>query len=153
MTATVSRTANCRRYAPTIFIADGIIGTLHHHYFSGTPTFVIALGSAFSAFEVVPLVFVGFEAWQNYKVSKTRAWIRAYRWPIYFFVAVAFWNLVGAGLFGFMINPPIALYYMQGLNTTPVHASTALFPHVRHARHLVDQRRALRDGRRERSSP
>jgi nitric oxide reductase subunit B len=42
-------------------------------------------------------------------------------------VAVAFWNLVGAGLFGFLINPPIALYYMQGLNTTPVHAHTALF--------------------------
>ena len=44
-----------------------------------------------------------------------------------FFVGVAFWNLVGAGLFGFLINPPIALYYMQGLNTTPVHAHTALF--------------------------
>ena len=51
----------------------------------------------------------------------------AYKWPIYFFVAVAFWNFVGAGLFGFLINPPIALYYMQGLNTTPVHAHTALF--------------------------
>jgi nitric oxide reductase subunit B len=47
--------------------------------------------------------------------------------PIYFFIAVAFWNLVGAGLFGFLINPPIALYYMQGLNTTPVHGHTALF--------------------------
>ena len=42
-------------------------------------------------------------------------------------MAVAFWNLVGAGLFGFLINPPIALYYMQGLNTTPVHGHTALF--------------------------
>jgi nitric oxide reductase subunit B len=50
-----------------------------------------------------------------------------YRWPIYFFVAVAFWNFVGAGLFGFFINPPVALYYMQGLNTTPVHGHTALF--------------------------
>jgi nitric oxide reductase subunit B len=51
----------------------------------------------------------------------------AYKWPIYFFVAVAFWNFVGAGLFGFMINPPIALYYVQGLNLTPVHGHTALF--------------------------
>jgi nitric oxide reductase subunit B len=50
-----------------------------------------------------------------------------YKWPVTFFVGVAFWNLVGAGLFGFLINPPIALYYMQGLNTTPVHAHTALF--------------------------
>ena len=49
------------------------------------------------------------------------------RGRIYFFVAVAFWNLVGAGLSGFMINPPIALSYLQGLNTTPVHAHTALF--------------------------
>jgi nitric oxide reductase subunit B len=40
---------------------------------------------------------------------------------------VSFWNLVGAGLFGFLINPPIALYYMQGLNTTPLHGHAALF--------------------------
>jgi nitric oxide reductase subunit B len=54
-------------------------------------------------------------------------WAQRYKWPVYFFVAVAFWNMVGAGLFGFMINPPIALYFMQGLNTTPVHGHAALF--------------------------
>jgi len=54
-------------------------------------------------------------------------WMEKYRWPIRFFMGVAFWNLVGAGIFGFLINPPIALYYMQGLNTTPVHAHAALF--------------------------
>ncbi|MFN8065704.1 MAG: nitric-oxide reductase large subunit [Vicinamibacterales bacterium] len=111
----------------TIFLAGGIIGTLHHLYFSGTPTIVLALGSVFSALEVVPLLFVGFEAWENLKLSRATPWVRHYRWPIYFFVAVAFWNLVGAGLFGFMINPPVALYYMQGLNTTPVHGHAALF--------------------------
>jgi nitric oxide reductase subunit B len=111
----------------TIFLSGGIIGTLHHLYFSGTPTVVIALGSVFSALEVVPLLFVGFEAWENLRLSQRRPWVQKYRWPIYFFVSVAFWNLVGAGLFGFMINPPIALYYMQGLNTTPVHGHAALF--------------------------
>jgi nitric oxide reductase subunit B len=111
----------------TIFLAGGIIGTLHHLYFSATPTAVLALGSVFSALEVVPLVFVGFEAWQNIRLSKTTSWVYKYKWPIYFFVAVAFWNMLGAGLFGFMINPPIALYYMQGLNTTPVHGHAALF--------------------------
>jgi nitric oxide reductase subunit B len=111
----------------TIFLAGGIIGTLHHLYFSGTPTVVLALGSIFSAFEVVPLSFVAFEAWENFKLSKAKPWIQNYKWPIYFFVAVAFWNMLGAGIFGFMINPPIALYYMQGLNTTPVHAHAALF--------------------------
>jgi nitric oxide reductase subunit B len=113
--------------AATIFLSGGIIGTLHHLYFSGTPMMVLALGAVFSALEVVPLLFVGFEAWHNLKLTRTRPWVQKYRWPIYFFVAVAFWNLVGAGLFGFMINPPIALYYMQGLNTTPVHGHAALF--------------------------
>lgn len=112
----------------TIFLSGGVIGTLHHLYFSGTPTFVLALGSVFSALEVVPLCFVGYDAWENLKVSRgDQTWMKQYRWPIYFFVAVAFWNLVGAGLLGFMINPPIALYYMQGLNTTPVHGHAALF--------------------------
>lgn len=111
----------------TIFLSGGIIGTLHHLYFSGTPVFVLALGSVFSALEVVPLVFVGYEAWENIRLSRAKEWVQKYKWPIYFFVSVAFWNLVGAGLFGFMINPPIALYYMQGLNTTPVHGHAALF--------------------------
>ena len=111
----------------TIFLSGGIIGTLHHLYFSGAPTMVLALGSVFSALEVVPLLFVGHEAWHNLQLSNATPWIVKYRWPIYFFVAVAFWNLVGAGLFGFMINPPVALYYMQGLNTTPVHGHAALF--------------------------
>jgi nitric oxide reductase subunit B len=70
---------------------------------------------------------MGFEGYHNLTLSRSAKWVRAYRWPIYFFIAVAFWNLVGAGIFGFLINPPIALYYMQGLNTTPVHGHTALF--------------------------
>jgi len=111
----------------TIFLSGGIIGTCHHLYFSGTPTVALAWGSVFSALEVVPLVLVGFEATEDLRRSRMSPWVRRYKWPIYFFVSVAFWNMVGAGLFGFMINPPIALYYMQGLNTTPVHGHAALF--------------------------
>jgi nitric oxide reductase subunit B len=111
----------------SIFLSGGIVGTLHHLYFSGTPTFVLALGSVFSALEVVPLMLIGYDAWENFRQARSQSWVGRYRWPIYFFVAVAFWNLLGAGVFGFMINPPIALYYMQGLNTTPVHGHAALF--------------------------
>lgn len=110
-----------------IFLAGGIIGTFHHLYFTGTPTAVLALGSTFSALEVVPLVFMGYEAIHNYRASEMTQWTKNYKWPIYFFISVSFWNFLGAGIFGFMINPPIALYYMQGLNTTSVHAHTALF--------------------------
>jgi nitric oxide reductase subunit B len=111
----------------TIFLSGGIIGTCHHLYFSGTPTVALAWGSVFSALEVVPLVLVGFDAMDDLRRSKTTEWVRRYKWPIYFFISVAFWNMIGAGLFGFMINPPIALYYMQGLNTTPLHGHAALF--------------------------
>ncbi|MCW5960721.1 MAG: nitric-oxide reductase large subunit [Pyrinomonadaceae bacterium] len=110
-----------------IYLSGGIIGTLHHLYFAGTPTVALAFGSVFSALEIVPLVFVGYEALENIRHSKAREWLQQYKWVIYFFVAVAFWNLVGAGIFGFMINPPIALYYMQGLNTTAVHSHGALY--------------------------
>lgn len=114
-------------FSTVVFLSGGILGTFHHLYFSGTPTAVLALGASFSALEVVPLVLMGFEAYHNMNLGRATDWVRAYKWPIYFFIAVAFWNLVGAGIFGFLINPPIALYYMQGLNTTPVHGHTALF--------------------------
>lgn len=114
-------------FATIIFMAGGVLGTLHHLYFSGTPTAVLALGASFSALEVVPLAYIGFEAYDHWRLSKATAWMRRYRWPIMFFLAVAFWNLVGAGLFGFLINPPLSLYYMQGLNLTPLHGHTALF--------------------------
>jgi len=117
-------------FSTVIFLSGGIIGTFHHLYFTGMSAAVLALGAVFSALEVVPLVLVGFEAWENIRLARGNdraGWVSAYKWPIYFFVSVAFWNFVGAGLFGFFINPPIALYYMQGLNTTPVHGHTALF--------------------------
>ncbi len=114
-------------FATIVYMLGGVIGTFHHLYFAGTPTSILALGATFSALEVVPLVFMGFEAYRNLQLSKATPWVTAYKWPIYFIISVSFWNLVGAGLFGFLINPPIALYYMQGLNTTPVHGHAALF--------------------------
>ncbi len=114
-------------FATIVFMAGGVIGTLHHLYFAGTPTSVLALGASFSALEVVPLAYIGFEAYHTYTLGRATPWMTRYRWPIMFFVAVAFWNLVGAGLFGFLINPPLSLYYMQGLNLTPLHGHTALF--------------------------
>lgn len=114
-------------FATAIFLLGGIPGTFHHLYFSGTPVSIMAIGAVFSALEVVPLVLVGHEAWRNRQLGLAAPWASTYRWPIACFLAVAFWNLVGAGVFGFLINPPISLYYLQGLNTTPVHGHTALF--------------------------
>jgi nitric oxide reductase subunit B len=123
-----AESANKAIVAETIvFLFGGILGTLHHLYFTGTPTSVIAVGAVFSALEVVPLALIGLEAVQTYKRSKSAPWLQAYKWPIMCFVAVGFWNTVGAGLLGFTINPPASLYYLQGLNMTAAHAHAALF--------------------------
>jgi len=114
-------------FATIVFMGGGVLGTLHHLYFTGTPTAVLALGASFSALEVVPLAYLGFEAYHTFRLSSATPWMSRYKWPILFFTAVSFWNLVGAGLFGFLINPPLPLYYMQGLNLTPLHGHTALF--------------------------
>lgn len=98
---------------------------MHHLYFAGTPAFIAAIGSVFSALEVVPLTPIGFEIVKTLRLSQQAEGF--YRWPLRFFLATYFWNLVGAGIFGFPIDPPVVLYYSQGLNTTPIHAHSALF--------------------------
>src|SRR5690606_19138959 len=52
-------------FSTIIFLFGGILGTFHHLYFTGTPTGVLALGATFSALEVVPLILIGFEAYEN----------------------------------------------------------------------------------------
>ena len=111
----------------SLFLLGGIPGTFHHLYFSGTTTAVMAVGASFSALEVVPLIVLGHDAWENWRLQARAPWMAELKWPLLFFVAVSFWNMLGAGVFGFMINPPLALFYQQGLNTTPVHAHAALF--------------------------
>ncbi|WP_133405379.1 nitric-oxide reductase large subunit [Parashewanella tropica] len=112
-------------FATVIFLTGGLIGTLHHLYFTGAPTAVIAWGAIFSALEVVPLALIGYEAVETYRMRRASPWMQRYHWAIMFFVATAFWNLVGAGILGFLINPPISLYFVQGLNTTATHGHAA----------------------------
>ncbi|MBE9223581.1 nitric-oxide reductase large subunit [Cyanobacterium stanieri LEGE 03274] len=113
-------------YLTTIlYLGSGVIGTLHHLYFAGTPVFITAMGAVASALEVVPLTLIGFEVLKSMRLSQEAQGF--YRLPLKFFIATCFWNLIGAGVFGFLINPPIVLYYSQGLNTTPIHAHSALY--------------------------
>ena len=49
------------------------------------------------ALEVVPLVLLGYEAFENYTRLHSAPWMHRLKWPVYCFIAVSFWNLVGAG--------------------------------------------------------
>ena len=114
-------------FSAMIFLGGGVLGTFHHLYFAGMPESVLALGAVFSALEVVPLALIAFEAHDHWHAERQAPWVQRYHLPLMFFLAVAFWNLVGAGVLGFLINPPLSLYYLQGLMTTPTHAHAALF--------------------------
>ena len=110
-----------------LFMLGGVPGTFHHLYFSGTTTPVMAIGASFSALEVVPLIVLGYEGYEHWSMQRQAPWMNKLKWPIMCFVAVAFWNMLGAGVLGFMINPPVSLFYLQGLNTTAAHSHAALF--------------------------
>lgn len=109
-----------------LYSAGGVIGTMHHLYFSGTPVEHMALGAVFSALEVIPLTFLTVEAWTFLQLgarqeSRTSAPF-PHRWAVMFLVAVGFWNFLGAGVFGFLVNLPIVSYYQIGTSLTANHA-------------------------------
>jgi nitric oxide reductase subunit B len=113
-----------------LYSAGGVIGTMHHLYFSGTPVEHMALGAFFSALEVIPLTFLTVEAWTFLQLG-ARQQTRSsapfpHRWAVMFLVAVGFWNFVGAGVFGFLINLPIVSYYQIGTALTANHGHGAM---------------------------
>jgi nitric oxide reductase subunit B len=113
-----------------LYSAGGVVGTMHHVYFSGEPAAHMALGAFFSAAEVIPLTFLTLEAWsflqlgaQQGAESRTRF---PHFWAVMFLAAVGFWNFLGAGVFGFLINLPIVSYYEIGTALTANHGHAAM---------------------------
>ena len=113
-----------------LYSAGGVIGTMHHLYFSGTPVEHMALGAFFSAAEVIPLTFLTVEAWAFMQLGANRHGKEAgpfpHRWAVMFLMAVGFWNFLGAGVFGFLVNLPIVSYYESGTALTANHAHASM---------------------------
>ena len=113
-----------------LYSAGGVIGTMHHLYFSGEPAEHMALGAFFSAAEVIPLTFLTVEAWSFLQLGARQEAKSAtpfpHRWAVMFLVAVGFWNFLGAGIFGFLINLPIVSYYEIGTALTANHGHAAM---------------------------
>jgi nitric oxide reductase subunit B len=113
-----------------LYSAGGVIGTMHHLYFSGEPAEHMALGAFFSAAEVIPLTFLTVEAWSFLQLgaaqeSRSRTPF-PHRWAVMFLVSVGFWNFLGAGIFGFLINLPVVSYYEIGTALTANHGHAAM---------------------------
>ncbi len=114
-----------------LYSFGGVVGTMHHMYFSGTPAIHMALGAFFSAAEIVPLTFLTVEAWTFLQLGARQQegpqqFQFPHRWGVMFLVAVGFWNFLGAGVFGFLINLPVVSYYEIGTQLTANHGHAAM---------------------------
>ncbi len=114
-----------------LYLSSGIVGTGHHWYWTGQSNVTMALAAVFSALEVVPLTLLTLDAWDFIKITRTGgtdapAGVVAHKWTFYFLMSVGFWNFLGAGVFGFLINMPIVSYFEVGTTLTPNHGHAAM---------------------------
>jgi len=110
-----------------LYFGGGLIGTGHHWYWTGQTELNLAISAVFSALEVVPLTLITLDAWDFVKVTHGEdSVVRRHRFTFYFLMAVGFWNFLGAGVFGFLINTPIVSYYEVGTILTPNHGHAAM---------------------------
>jgi nitric oxide reductase subunit B len=117
-----------------LYSIGGVVGTMHHLYFSGAPAIHMALGAFFSAMEVIPLLLLTYEAWrfmrlgggQTSSTLTTPSTVFPHKWAVMFLIAVGFWNFLGAGVFGFLINLPVVSYYEIGTAFTANHGHGAM---------------------------
>jgi nitric oxide reductase subunit B len=110
-----------------LIFLGGVLGTGHHLYWAGEPGMWVPLGTMFSFIEVLPLVLLIMEAIQQHNLIKGQADFK-YGLAYLYIIGAAFWNFVGAGVFGGgTLNAPLVNYYEHATFLTLNHAHTALF--------------------------
>jgi nitric oxide reductase subunit B len=111
-----------------LILGSGILGTGHHMYWAGeSGSLWIGVGSMFSFLEVLPLFLLVMEAIEQRRhIAAHQAF--PYRLAYLYILGSAFWNFVGAGVFGGgTLNAPLANYYEHGTFLTLNHAHTSMF--------------------------
>ncbi len=110
-----------------LIFLGGVLGTGHHLYWAGEPGMWVPLGTMFSFIEVLPLVLLVIEAMQQHRLIKAHSDFK-YGLAYLYIIGAAFWNFVGAGVFGGgLLNAPLVNYYEHATFLTLNHAHTALF--------------------------
>lgn len=125
--ATAAGALRVAYFTAALVFLSGILGTAHHYFWYGGPSVWLAVGSVFSSMEPVPLFGLVVRSLIEYKSIKSQGKQFAYKWPLYFLVASSFWNFLGAGVFGFLINLPVVNYFEHGTYLTVNHGHGALF--------------------------
>lgn len=125
--ATAQSALKVAYFSAAITFISGIVGTAHHYYWYGGPSFWVGWGAIFSSMEPVPLITLVVRGLKEYTDIRRQGREFSYKWPMYFLVAASFWNFLGAGIFGFLINLPIVNFYEHGSYLTMHHGHTAMF--------------------------
>ena len=125
--ATATAALRVAYFTAAITFISGIIGTAHHYYWYGGAAFWVGWGAIFSSMEPVPLITLVVRGLMEYRDVRKQGVTFSYKWPLYFLVAASFWNFLGAGIFGFLINLPIINFYEHGTYLTMHHGHTAMF--------------------------
>lgn len=121
--------------ATLLFLGSGLLGISHNFYWNAKPVGTLALGSVFSTLQVVPLILLTLEAWRMQRMPQLlakkpkengRSSLFALPGVFLYLLGVNFWNFFGAGVFGLIINLPIANYYEHGTYLTVNHGHAAL---------------------------
>ena len=126
-------------FAVLLFWGTGFLGISHNFYWNAKPAGTLAVGSVFSTMQVIPLILLTVEAWRFKRLPQQamenggggaggarRLAGFGLAEAFLFMVAVNFWNFLGAGVFGFLINLPIVNYYEHGTYLTVNHGHAAL---------------------------
>lgn len=120
--------------ATILFLGSGLLGISHNFYWNAKPEPMLAIGAVFSTMQVVPLILLTLEAWRFRNLPGSAIRQSGGRSlsefglseAFLFLMAVNFWNFIGAGVFGFIINLPIVNYYEHGTYLTVNHGHAAL---------------------------
>ncbi|MDO8473155.1 MAG: cbb3-type cytochrome c oxidase subunit I [Dehalococcoidia bacterium] len=120
--------------AVMMFLVTATVGISHNFYWIAKPSGIIALGSIFSTLQVVPLVLITLDAWRmrrekllarEHLLEGKQHMVMEGVWL--FILAINFWNIVGAGVLGSLINLPIVNYFEHSTYLTGNHAHAAMF--------------------------
>jgi len=125
--ATAQAALRVAYFTAAITFISGIVGTAHHYYWYGGAAFWVGWGAIFSSMEPVPLMTLVVRGLMEFRDIRKQGREFSYKWPMYFLVAASFWNFLGAGIFGFVINLPIVNFYEHGTYLTMHHGHTAMF--------------------------
>ncbi|SEO40627.1 nitric oxide reductase subunit B [Halogranum amylolyticum] len=105
----------------------GIVGVSHHYWWVGLPDIWVPIGTTFSTLEFVPLLFILYQSFGEYRTLKAQGESFPYALPLLFIVGSSVWNFVGGGVLGFFVNLPVINYYEHGTYLTVAHAHAATF--------------------------